>query len=100
MAKNGRGRGGKIEVEHLSAECHKVGLIPTGGWRATLAMNIILKGPDGQRYRGGGSRLHVRVYPVLEPSAGRRKPDEGEGAKKKAGAKKKKTSRKRAAPQA
>lgn len=96
MAKNGRGRGGKIEVEHLSAECRKVGLVPTGGWRATLAMNIILKGPDGQRYRGGGARLHVRVYPVLEPSPGRRKPGEGTGAKKKAGARKK-TGRKRAA---
>ena len=95
MAKNERARGGKIAVEHLSAECLKVGLIPTGGWRATLAVNIMLKGPDGQRYRGGGSRLHVRVYPVLEPSPGRRKPGEAAGAKPKA-----KTGRKRAAAKA
>jgi hypothetical protein len=69
MAKNGtigrRGRG-KIEVAELTATCSNVALAPTGGWRATLAVNIQLVGPDGQRYRGAGSRLHVRVYPIRQ----------------------------------
>jgi hypothetical protein len=72
MARNGtvgRGGRGKIDVVELSAKCLNVALAPTGGWRATLAINIQLEGPDGQRYRGAGSRLHVRVYPV-RPAGG------------------------------
>jgi hypothetical protein len=74
MSRNGstsRGRRGKVQVIELSADCLNVGLAPAGGWRATLAINIQLQGPDGVKYRGAGSRLHVRVYPVRPEGNGK-----------------------------
>jgi hypothetical protein len=81
---NGRG---KLKVTELSADCLRVGLAPTGGWRATLSVNIEIEGPDGQRYRGAGSRLHVRVYPI-KPAKGEAASSNGHrsGGKRKVGA--------------
>lgn len=95
MPKNGQvvgGGRGKMKVVELSADCLNVGLAPTGGWRATLAVNIQIEGPDGQRFRGAGSRLHVRVYPIRPtkdeaPAPRAKKKAKASGAKRQAAAK-------------
>ena len=75
MAKRDNGHSGhEVKVLKLSATCAGVGLDPAGGSRATLAVHIELEGPDGQRYRGVGTQLRLRVYPVRGRGTGKVKP--------------------------
>lgn len=71
---NGHIGGRRPKVEELTVVCKAVKPSPTGGHRATLEMDLQIVGPDGVRYRGGGARLHVRVYPVPVKGTGVVKP--------------------------
>ena len=76
--------GKKIRVAELEAECLKVAASPANGHRATVAVKVQVVGPDGVRYRGGGTRLHLEVEPVGGGGAAKAKKTTKKRAKKKA----------------
>lgn len=74
---------GRPTVLLLEGKCTKVKRRVEQGYCATLSLNLEIELPNGQRFRGGGDRMAVRVYPLPMPSAGRPRNKKKIGARKK-----------------
>ena len=59
---------GRPAVVALEGRGVRVSRRSTGGFYASVALNLELELPGGQRFRGRCDRVMVRVYPLPAPS--------------------------------